>query len=230
MPQDPESNTNVVLQASDINKTVSLGSESLDILRGVSMSVNAGDTVSISGPSGSGKTTLLGLLAGLDQPSSGTVTLLGNSLNGLGEDERARLRCGQVGFVFQSFHLLPNLTAVENVSLALEVVPGSSNLIETSLAALETVGLSERAKHLPSQLSGGEQQRVALARAMVTRPKILFADEPTGNLDHATSDQVVELIFSLCAEQGSTLVLVTHDTDLAARCDRSFRIEAGMLS
>ncbi len=203
-----DTNTNTataVAQADNVSKSVSLGAETIEILREVSLTLYPGRTVSISGTSGSGKTTLLGLLAGLDLPSQGDLSLLGRQLGNLDEDARAELRCGQVGFVFQSFHLLPNLTALENVSLALEVVPGSSDIEQRSMAALQQVGLVARARHLPSQLSGGEQQRVAMARAIVAEPAILFADEPTGNLDHATSDQVIDMIFALCRDNDTAL-------------------------
>ena len=219
----------LVLQASNVSKRVNLGDQTIHILTDVSLSIEAQQSVAIVGSSGSGKTTLLGLLAGLDSPSSGAIDLLGASLESLDEDERAALRNGKVGFVFQSFHLLPNLTALENVQLALEVVHRSENITERALSALDKVGLSERGNHLPSQLSGGEQQRVALARAIVIGPSLLFADEPTGNLDHGTRDQVCDLLFSLCNEIGCTLVLVTHDSDLASRCDRIFRLDGGRL-
>ena len=219
----------IVAQAIGVGKTVQLASDTLDILQDISLEITAGRTVAIAGASGSGKTTLLGLLAGLDQPTSGYLRLMGQTLNNLNEDQRAKLRRGRVGFVFQSFHLLPNLTAVENVALALEVIPESKAIVENSRQALSHVGLSERCGHLPSQMSGGEQQRVALARSMVVAPAILFADEPTGNLDHATSSQITDLMFSLCKDNGSTLVLVTHNRALAARCDDQYRIEAGRL-
>ena len=219
----------IVAQAIGVGKTVQLASDTLDILQDISLEITAGRTVAIAGASGSGKTTLLGLLAGLDQPTSGYLRLMGQTLNNLNEDQRAKLRRGRVGFVFQSFHLLPNLTAVENVALALEVIPESKAIVENSRQALSRVGLSERCGHLPSQMSGGEQQRVALARSMVVAPAILFADEPTGNLDHATSSQIADLMFSLCKDNGSTLVLVTHNRALAARCDDQYRIEAGRL-
>ncbi len=219
----------IVAQAVGVGKTVQLASDTLDILQDISLKITAGRTVAISGASGSGKTTLLGLLAGLDQPTSGSLTLMGQTLNNLDEDQRAKLRRGRVGFVFQSFHLLPNLTAVENVALALEVIPESTAIVENSRQALSRVGLSERCGHLPSQMSGGEQQRVALARSMVVAPEILFADEPTGNLDHGTSSQIADLMFSLCKDNGSTLVLVTHNRELAARCDDQYHIEAGRL-
>ena len=220
---------NVVAQAAAVSKSVRLGADVIDILRDVDLRVAASSTVAITGPSGSGKTTLLALLAGLDRPTSGSITLLGRVLDDLDEDRRAQLRRGRVGFVFQSFHLLPNLTALENVALALEVIPGSGSIVERSRRALERVGLIDRRAHLPSQLSGGEQQRVALARAMVVEPRILFADEPTGNLDHGTSGQVADLLFSLCVDAGATLVLVTHDRDVAARCARRHRLAAGRL-
>ena len=219
--------SNMILEAVDIHKTVPMRDRTIRILCGISLAVSAGSSVSITGPSGSGKTTLLGILAGLDLPSSGIVRLLGQPFSKMGENARAMMRNGKVGFVFQSFHLLPNLTALENVSLALEVVPGSRKIRQQSQQALSVVGLEDRAEHLPSQLSGGEQQRVALARAMVINPAILFADEPTGNLDHGTSEMVAEMMFSLCRKSGSTLVLVSHDPGLADQCDSRFRIEAG---
>jgi len=220
---------NSVLQASQVFKSIEHAGADLDILRDITMDITSGSTVSMTGPSGSGKTTLLGILAGLDLPSSGSIMLLGQTISTMDEDERAKLRNGRVGFVFQSFHLLPNLTALENISLALEVIPGSQDIREKSVQSLKSVGLSERASHLPSQLSGGEQQRVALARSMVINPAILFADEPTGNLDHRTSMQIVDLMFSLVEQRGSTLVLATHDHQLAERCDVRYRIEAGQL-
>ncbi len=217
----------MILEAVDIHKSVFMGDREIRILSGISLAVSAGDSIAITGPSGSGKTTLLGILAGLDLPGSGIVRLLGQPFSEMDENARALMRNGKVGFVFQSFHLLANLTALENVSLALEVVPGSRDIRQRSQHALSMVGLADRAEHLPSQLSGGEQQRVALARAMVINPAVLFADEPTGNLDHGTSEMVIEMLFSLCRETGATLVLVSHDTRLADRCDSRFRIEAG---
>ena len=219
----------VIASTDSINKSVAMGLETIDILKDVSLIIHEGASASISGVSGSGKTTLLGILAGLDLPTSGTVNLLDRKINDMDEDQRAQLRCGRVGFVFQSFHLLPNLTALENVSLALEVVPGSQQIRERSLTALEHVGLAARSRHLPSQMSGGEQQRVALARAIVTEPAILFADEPTGNLDHATSGQIEGMMFSLCKDFNSALVVVTHDKALAEKCDQHHIIEAGRL-
>jgi putative ABC transport system ATP-binding protein len=219
----------IVAQAIGVNKTVRMGSETINILHDISLAICAGETVAISGASGSGKTTLLGLLAGLDKPTSGSLSLLGQNLSDLDEDQRAGLRCGKIGFVFQSFHLLPNLTAIENVSLALEVIPDSRNIKSRSQDALSLVGLSKRSAHLPSQMSGGEQQRVALARAIVIEPVILFADEPTGNLDHRTSTQITDLIFELCEKKRSTLVMVTHNRNLAERCHKHHHLEAGRL-
>ena len=219
-----------VVETRALSKHVSLGGDVIRILDGVDLAVGDNATVSISGSSGSGKTTLLGLVAGLDTPSAGEVSLFGQALGPLSEDARARLRRGRVGFVFQSFHLLPNLTAQENVALALEVGEPSADLDARAAEALDRVGLAGRRRHLPSQLSGGEQQRVALARAMVVRPRLLLADEPTGNLDHATRERVAALLFELRAEHGCTLILVTHDDELAARCDRHYRLESGRLS
>lgn len=218
----------VILHAHRLEKTVTSGERPLTILSGLDLSVLAGQSVAIIGQSGTGKSTLLGLLAGLDTPSSGSLELFGESLGALDEDGRARLRAGQVGFVFQNFQLLPTLTALENVQLPLELTP----LVDDRRRArqwLERVGLGERLGHLPRQLSGGEQQRVALARAFVTDPALVFADEPTGNLDPVTGEQVIETLFALNREAGTTLVLVTHDPQLAARCDRSLRLEDGHL-
>ncbi|NKB61825.1 MAG: ATP-binding cassette domain-containing protein [Gammaproteobacteria bacterium] len=217
----------IAVQGMNITKSVSLGSQEINILCDVSLDIKRKHTVSITGSSGSGKTSLLGVLAGLDLPDTGSVQLLGNELTNMNEDQRATVRCGEVGFVFQSFHLLPNLTALENISLALEVTPGSVHIRERSMTALERVGLSDHANHLPSQMSGGEQQRVALARSVVINPSVLFADEPTGNLDYRTSDQICDLLFSLCKDDGTTLVLVTHNQQLAARCDDQIILEAG---
>ncbi len=218
------------VSARDLSKVVALGGESIRILDGVTLDIADNTTVSISGSSGSGKTTLLGLLAGLDRPSAGSVSMFGTAIDRLDEDARAGIRRGRVGFVFQSFQQLPNLTAEENVALALEVCPGEDDISGRSREALERVGLGARCRHLPSQLSGGEQQRVALARALVIRPRLLFADEPTGNLDHATRDQVAGMLFDLRDDLGCTLVLVTHDAELAARCDQRHRLEAGRLA
>jgi putative ABC transport system ATP-binding protein len=200
----------------------------LDILTAIDMQVNAGEVVAILGPSGSGKSTLLGLLAGLDQPSTGQVALLGQDLSTMDEDARAALRAGRVGFVFQSFQLLPGMTALENVALPLQIGRQRGARVQAE-RLLQEVGLGERLSHLPRQLSGGEQQRVALARAFAGDPAVLFADEPTGNLDAASGQRIIELLFDLRDRAGSTLLLVTHDQQLAMRCDRVLQIEAGRL-
>ncbi len=215
-----------IVQAVNLGKQVLSGEQPLTILHEVDFSVAAGDSLAIVGASGSGKSTLLGLLAGLDMPSSGNVYLNGTDLFALDEDGRARLRGELAGFVFQSFQLLPALNALENVMLPLEL-QGSADARERAADSLRQVGLAARAHHLPKHLSGGEQQRVALARAFVTRPKILFADEPTGNLDAATGSQVIELMLELNRAQGTTLILVTHDEALARRCGRQLRLAAG---
>ena len=201
----------------------------LNILRDIHFALNAGETASIVGASGSGKSTLLAILAGLDTPTTGQVMLAGQSLFDLSEDDRAALRAQHVGFVFQSFQLMPNLTALENVMLPLELAD-KPDARQTAMSMLQRVGLSERLQHLPKVLSGGEQQRVALARAFVVRPDVLLADEPTGSLDHATGAAIMDLMFELNREQGTTLVLVTHDRHLAARCERQLLIQAGQLS
>jgi putative ABC transport system ATP-binding protein len=218
-----------ILQAVDVARQVVYGGDTLTILRGVNMTVATGETVAIVGSSGSGKSTLLGILAGLDHASNGQVLLFGKSLSHLSEDERAKLRQRLVGFVFQSFQLLPALTALENVMLPLELA-GLRGAREQAAAMLARVGLTHRLGHYPRHLSGGEQQRVALARAFVGEPKLLFADEPTGNLDADTGAQVIELLFTLNREQDTTLVLVTHDASLAARCERVLRLEQGKLT
>jgi len=215
-----------IVQAVNLGKQVLSGGQPLLILQEVNFNVETNESLAILGASGSGKSTLLGLLAGLDVPSHGTVMLDGNNLFELDEDQRARLRGRLAGFVFQSFQLLPALSALENVMLPLELQT-SSNARLLAEAALHQVGLSQRMTHLPKHLSGGEQQRVALARAFVTQPKILFADEPTGNLDAATGAQVIELMLGLNRTQGTTLILVTHDEALAQRCDRQLRLSAG---
>jgi putative ABC transport system ATP-binding protein len=198
----------------------------LAILSDVSLAIARGETVAIMGASGAGKSTLLALLAGLDEPTSGTVRLAGNELTALDEDGRAAVRARHVGFVFQSFHLVPSLTALENVMLPLELT-GRADARSTAREVLGRVGLAERVGHYPRQLSGGEQQRVAIARAFVTRPDVLFADEPTGNLDTVTGERIMDLLFGLNAATGATLVLVTHDMALASRCGRVIRLDAG---
>jgi putative ABC transport system ATP-binding protein len=223
-----EAATRRAIAVQGLGKRVALPAGELTILDGVSFTVNAGEAVAIVGASGSGKSTLLSLLAGLDRPSSGDVELAGVKLSSLDEDGRARLRGERVGFVFQSFQLLPALTALENAMLPLEL-RGDRNAEKAARAVLERVGLGERLTHYPRQLSGGEQQRVALARAFVTRPDVLFADEPTGNLDAATGDAVIDLLFEMNAQSGTTLVLVTHDEHLAARCTRTVRLDHGRL-
>lgn len=200
----------------------------LDILTGVNLEIKSAETIAIIGASGSGKSTLLGLLAGLDQASSGSVLLAGQSLNKLDEDGRAALRGENVGFVFQSFQLLPSLTALENVMLPLEL-QSDATAREQSVDLLSRVGLSDRLHHYPKQLSGGEQQRVAIARAFVTQPLIVFADEPTGNLDKKTSQNIINLIFEMNHEKKTTLVIVTHDETLATKCDRCLTLENGVL-
>jgi len=221
-------NHEIILRASEIGKQVTTGTTELTILAGVSFEVRAGEAVAIVGVSGSGKSTLLGLLAGLDTPSAGSVKIDGHDLFALDEDGRAALRGRMVGFVFQSFQLLPAMTALENVMLPLELA-GAEDAGAPARAMLERVGLAERLHHYPKQLSGGEQQRVAIARAFVTRPKLLFADEPTGNLDAATGQQVIDLLFELNRESGTTLLLVTHDEAVTGRCDRVLRLAAGRL-
>jgi len=218
----------IALQAQGLGKRVQLPTGPLTILEDVSFSIKAGETVAIVGASGSGKSTLLSLLAGLDTPSSGEVVLAGETLSKLDEDGRAAVRGRHVGFVFQAFQLLPSLTALENVMLPLELA-GRTDAETEARAILAQVGLSERLTHYPRQLSGGEQQRVALARAFVAKPAVLFADEPTGNLDTRTGASVIELLFELNARSGTTLVLVTHDPALAERCQRVLRIDSGRL-
>jgi putative ABC transport system ATP-binding protein len=216
------------LSAQGLGKRVRLPDHELTILDGVSFSIAPGEAVAVVGASGSGKSTLLSLLAGLDLPSEGSVKLDGVVLSGLDEDGRARLRGEKVGFVFQSFQLLPALTAIENVMLPLEL-RGDRDAATPAQRILERVGLAERLQHYPRQLSGGEQQRVALARAFVTAPALLFADEPTGNLDTDTGRAVIDLLFELNAQTGTTLVLVTHDERLAERCSRVLRLAGGKL-
>ncbi len=215
-----------VIVAEKLVQTISSGGEQIAILDGLSLSIAAGETVAIVGASGSGKTTLLSLLAGLDSPTSGSIMLAGQPLSSLDEDGRAALRAGRVGFVFQSFQLLAGLTALENVMLPAELA-GRADAEKLARDTLAKVGLEARTGHYPYQLSGGEQQRVAIARAFAAQPEILFADEPTGNLDAATGTKIVDLLFQLNRDRGATLVLVTHDMTLAARCGRVLRLNAG---
>ena len=217
-----------VLSAHSISKQVSSPEGTLTILSGVSFAIDAGETVAVVGPSGAGKSTLLALLAGLDLPTSGHVVLNGNNLSQLDEDGRARVRADSVGFVFQSFHLVPSLNALENVMLPLELA-GHDDAREAARAIIEQVGLKERWSHYPAQLSGGEKQRVAIARAFATEPAVLFADEPTGNLDARTGETIMALMFELNRRSSTTLVLVTHDNSLAGRCDRVLSLDAGKL-
>jgi putative ABC transport system ATP-binding protein len=221
------------LQAQGLTKIVQDATGTLTILDDINLTIAAGETVAITGSSGSGKSTLLGLLAGLDVPTRGTVHLFGHDLFTLDEDGRARMRAKQIGFVFQSFQLLPHLNALENVLLPLELArhprTGGESAVQAATRLLERVGLGERLNHYPKYLSGGEQQRVALARAFVARPPILLADEPTGSLDARTGEAVIELMFGLNRETGSTLVLVTHDLEIAGRCMRSVELHAGRL-
>jgi putative ABC transport system ATP-binding protein len=214
--------------AGNLRKDVVTAAGGLRILEGISFEINPGEAVAIVGASGSGKSTLLGLLAGLDLPTAGSIRIDGIDITTLDEDARARLRGRSVGFVFQSFQLLPGLTALENVMLPLEI-RGDRDAAVRARDFLGRVGLEERLTHYPRQLSGGEQQRVAIARAFASQPRLLFADEPTGNLDAVTGNRVIELLFGLRAEQGATLVLVTHDERVAARCDRRLVLEAGRL-
>jgi len=217
-----------VLEAVGVGKQVSSPEGTLAILSDVSLSIGRGESVAVMGASGAGKSTLLALLAGLDEPTAGTVHLADRDLTALDEDGRAAVRARHVGFVFQSFHLVPSLTAVENVMLPLEL-SGRRDARPAALEVLGRVGLAGRVGHYPRQLSGGEQQRVAIARAFVTRPDVLFADEPTGNLDAATGGRIMDLLFGLNAETGTTLVLVTHDRALADRCGRIIELDAGRI-
>lgn len=218
-----------VLEAKDLTRKVNSPEGELTIVRDVSLQIDAGESVALVGASGAGKSTLLAMLAGLDVPTTGQVWLDGEELTRLDEDARAALRANRVGFVFQAFHLVPSLTALENVMLPLEL-GGRRDAAQAARAMLERVGLGERVGHYPRQLSGGEQQRVALARASVTRPAVLFADEPTGNLDTATGESICQLLFELNREVGTTLMLVTHDAQLAARCQRRLTMVAGRLA
>ncbi|WP_375749863.1 ABC transporter ATP-binding protein [Vibrio sp. HN007] len=217
-----------VIKAESIAKLVSTNKEHLTILEDVNLDIYEGESVAIVGTSGAGKSTLMTLLAGLDVPTKGEVTLLGQALSTMDDEERASLRSESIGFVFQSFLLIPSLTALENVTLPC-LLKGNDEDRERAIELLESVGLNKRIDHLPSQLSGGEQQRVALARAFMIKPKIMFADEPTGNLDQHTAEKIVDLLFELNKTHGTTLVLVTHDQTLAKQCDRIFNMHAGVL-
>lgn len=224
-----DSGNDCMIRVLNLAYSVALGERSLTILQDINLDIRRGETAAIVGRSGSGKTTLLGLMAGLDVPTSGEVKLAGRPFSQLSEDARASVRAQHVGFVFQSFQLLPALTALENVMLPLELT-GQSHAKKQAQQLLARVGLADRLTHTPRQLSGGEQQRVAIARAFAINPRLLFADEPTGNLDTHTGDIITDLLMTLNAEQGTTLVMVTHDEQLAARCDRQFHIDAGVLT
>lgn len=215
-----------IISLKDTELTLAANSGPVEILRGIDLQVNRGETLGLIGPSGSGKSSLLMVLGGLEQASGGVVSVLGNDLTGMNEDALARFRRKHMGIVFQSFHLIPTMTALENVATPLELA-GERDAFDRAMTELEAVGLAERSDHYPSQLSGGEQQRVALARAVVTRPDILLADEPTGNLDGTTGETIMDLLFGLRDRYGSTLILVTHDSDLADRCDRIVRLRDG---
>jgi putative ABC transport system ATP-binding protein len=217
-----------ILKINGLEKTYTSGSKQLTVLQNISFDVEKGQTFSIIGPSGSGKTTLLGICAGLDKPNAGSVELCGHDLNTLNEDERALLRNKEVGFIFQNFQLLPTLTALENVSVPLEL-QGAKDAAKNAAVLLEKVGLKDRIHHYPSQLSGGEQQRVALARAFSNKPSILFADEPTGNLDEETGEKVIQLLFELNKDAGTTLVIISHDLDLASRTQQILRLKGGQI-
>lgn len=217
-----------ILNIRNVSKIYQSAGRELTVLDQINFAIEAGSTVAITGPSGSGKTTLLGLCAGLDRASSGTVELKGIALEKLNEDERAAVRNQYVGFIFQNFQLLPTLTALENVMVPLEL-RGAKNIKAQAMELLEKVGLADRSHHYPVQLSGGEQQRVSLARAFSNQPAILFADEPTGNLDAETSEKVIKLLFDLNKDAGTTLVIVTHDLELAARTTRTIKIKGGII-
>lgn len=218
-----------IIQAQNLFYEIGSHDNHIRILQGLNLTINAGEKVAIVGSSGSGKSTLLSLLAGLDVPTAGSVLVDNQAFSSLDEDGRAAMRAARMSFVFQSFQLLPALTALENVMLPLQLT-NNADAATLSLQALNAVGLSQRLKHYPKQLSGGEQQRVAIARAFATQPAILFADEPTGNLDNATGQIIIDLLFKMNAEAGTTLILVTHDVALANRCQRQLRLENGVLS
>ncbi len=225
---DRESTHDMAVALTDLQLSLGAGAARVHILKGISLNIRRGEIVSLVGPSGSGKSTLLMTLAGLERPDSGSVIVAGQDLTSYGEDQLARFRGRNVGIVFQSFHLVPTMTALENVALPLELA-GAADAFARAAAELAAVGLADRAGHYPAQLSGGEQQRVAVARAIVANPPLLVADEPTGNLDEATGASIIDLLFALRRERGSTLVIVTHDNNLAARCDRVIRIRSGRI-
>ena len=216
-----------ILKVKQVNKSFSLPGQEIRVLKGINFLVAAGSSTAIVGPSGSGKSTLLALCAGLDQPTSGSIILNGSALEELNEDERAKLRNESVGFVFQNFQLIPTLTALENVLVPLELRGGGRNSMKPANELLDMVGLGNRIHHYPTQLSGGEQQRVALARAFINRPALLFADEPTGNLDQENSQVIEDLLFELNHENGATLIIVTHNLDLARKTDRTIQLRGG---
>lgn len=220
--------TEPVIDLKDVSLTLGDGASSVDVLKGVSLRVESGETLGVVGPSGSGKSTLLMVLAGLERTDSGDVRIAGMSLNGRSEDEVAAFRGRNVGIVFQSFHLIPNMTALENVAVPLELA-GHADPFAAAEAELATVGLAGRLTHYPGELSGGEQQRVAIARALAPDPRILIADEPTGNLDQATGRQIADLLFNKAEERGMTMVLVTHDASLAGRCSRTVAMRSGRI-
>jgi len=218
-----------VVALSDVHLKLASAAGEVNILRGIDLTLPAGETVAIIGPSGSGKSTLMMVMAGLESPTSGTIQVAGQDLGALDEDGRALFRRARIGIVFQAFHLIPTMTALENVAVPLEFA-GKADAFERAAAELEAVGLGHRLTHYPGQLSGGEQQRVALARAFAVEPALLLADEPTGNLDGATGKTIVDLMFALRARRHSTLVLITHDRELAARCDRVIRLHDGRIA
>ncbi|MCX5518891.1 ABC transporter ATP-binding protein [Kaistia defluvii] len=220
--------SDAVIRLSSVELALGAGAARVHILRNVSLTIEAGESAALVGPSGSGKSTLLMTMAGLERVDRGSVRVAGTDLAALNEDGLARFRGQNVGIIFQSFHLIPNMTALENVAVPLELA-GRRDAFERAAEELKLVGLDHRMNHYPSALSGGEQQRVAIARALVARPAILFADEPTGNLDEATGREIADLLFNTCAERGTTLVLVTHDNALAGRCDRMIRIHSGVI-
>lgn len=218
--------SNFALQVQNISKIYSNENREIEILKNIHFEIEKGETVSIVGPSGSGKSTLLGLSAGLDNTSAGKIAIMGKTLNKLSEDEKAKLRNDHVGFIFQNFQLIPSLTALDNIMVPLEI-QGGKNAKSKALDLIERVGLIDRKDHYPNQLSGGEQQRIAIARAFMNNPEVLFADEPTGNLDGKTSDNVESLLFDLNTEKGTTLIIVTHDLDLAEKTNRIIRLKSG---